>query len=113
MTACFTLNGKEYCIHYAIREIPFPIPPIEFSKPDPWPAAPAPWLKGFGISPEVAFDLSILAGIDVLVKTLQTPRLQKQFTQSVHDAITHCDLPKGVSVNFDDQQGIHKSECHA
>ncbi len=109
MTTCFTINGREYCVHYAIQAIPFPIPPfVKFGQPDP-----TPWLESLDVSREVAFDLSILAGIDVLVKTIQTPRLQKQFAQSVHDAITHFDLPKGVSVNFDDQQGIHKSECHA
>ncbi|WP_020485338.1 hypothetical protein [Methylomonas sp. MK1] len=109
MQACFELGGKKYCFYVPI--IKLPRPPIDFiepGKPDP-----TPWLESPAISREVAYDLSVLAGIDVLVKALKTPRLKKQFTQSLNAAIPCLDLPKEVSINYDDQQGINKSDCRA
>jgi hypothetical protein len=109
MKACFELGGIQHCVYVPIVRRPIDV--FEPSKPDPWPGRP--WLESPAISREVAYDLSVLAGIDVLVKALKTPRIQKQFTQSLHDAIPHLDLPKEVSINYDDQQETHKSDCKA
>jgi hypothetical protein len=102
MKACFELGGRKYCIYVPIIEFPkIDLPPIDAGGPPP-----TPWLESTAIKPEVAGDLSVLAGINVLVKTLKTPRLQKQFSQSLQDAITQLDLPEEVSINFDTQQGL-------
>jgi hypothetical protein len=96
---CFQINnGRFFCIPVPIREFPKRPIPIEFSKPDPW-------FESSVISPEVVSDISVLASINELVKTLETPILQKQFTQSLHDAMSLLELPNDVRMSFDDLQG--------
>jgi hypothetical protein len=105
MQACFELGGRKFYVYVPImKKVPIvDLPPIDEGGPPP---PPIPWLESTAIPREVVDDLSVLAGINALAKTLRTPRLQKQFTQSLKEAIPHLDLPKEVSINFDTQQSL-------
>lgn len=100
MQACFELNKKKFCVYVPIAKLPRPpIDFIETAKPDP-----TPWITGTSISREVTHDLSVLASINALVKTLKTPKVQKVFFQAFHEAIPGLDIPNEISITFEEQQ---------
>lgn len=93
---CFAINGKKFFI---------PVPIRKFPPDDPNPPDPIRWIETTIIPPEVLLDISVLAGIEALVKTLKTPSLQEHFAQSLHNAMPQLGFPKDVSMNLDDLQG--------
>jgi hypothetical protein len=85
------------------RCIPVQIKTLKDFLDDPPPTRP--WLESTDISPEVVSDISVLASINELVKTIKTPIIQKQFARSLHDAMPHLKLPEDVRLHLDDLQG--------
>ncbi len=87
MKACFQLSGRTVCV--PIRINPFPIiliDPVKIGWPEPFPADNIPWLESSIIPVETINDLSVLAGINELAKSLKTPILQQNFTQGMSES---------------------------
>jgi hypothetical protein len=96
---CFQVGNEKW------RCIPVQLKTLKDFLADPPPTRP--WLKSTDISPEVVSDISVLASINELMKTIKTPSLQKQVAGLLHDAIPLLELPKDVRLDFDDLQGAH------
>jgi hypothetical protein len=107
MKACFQLGGQTVCVPILIN--PFPrivIDPVEFGKPDPFPAVNIPWIESSTIPVEIVNDLSILASINELAKSLKTPILQENFAQSMNEMVNSLDLPTEINISFDENISV-------
>jgi hypothetical protein len=103
MKACFQLGGRTVCVPIQVN--PFPIilvDPVKLGQPDPFPAVNVPWIESSTIPVEIVNDLSVLASINELAKSLKTPILQENFAQSMSEMVNSLDLPAEINISFDE-----------
>jgi hypothetical protein len=103
MKACFQLGGRTVCVPILIN--PFPrivIDPVKLGQPEPFPAVNVPWIESSTIPVEIVNDLSVLASINELAKSLKTPILQENFAQSMSEMVNSLDLPAEINISFDE-----------
>jgi hypothetical protein len=103
MKACFQLGGQTVCVPILIN--PFPIiliDPVKAGQPEPFPAVNIPWIESSTIPVEIVNDLSVLAGINELAKSLKSPILQENFAQSMSEMVDSLDLPAEINISFDE-----------
>jgi hypothetical protein len=97
MKACFQLGGQTICVPILINQFPR----IDINPP----LIPViPWLESSTIPVEIVNDLSVLASINELAKSLKTPILKESFAKSMSTMVNSIDLPAEMNISFDDNR---------